>query len=56
MSRKMCFQYDIAYDNKPLFILCHVVYATLGFREHATQAVFNGDKDAAVEAVVRMSR
>ncbi len=30
ISRKLCFQYDIAYDNRPLFTLCHVVYATLG--------------------------
>ena len=27
----MCLHYDIGYSNGPLAILCHVVYATLGF-------------------------
>ena len=30
MSKKWCFSYDIGYNNNPLIILCHVVYATLG--------------------------
>jgi len=30
ISRKLCFKYDIAYNNRPSFTLCHVVYATLG--------------------------
>ena len=25
--------YDIGYHNGPLAILCHVVYATMGFRQ-----------------------
>jgi hypothetical protein len=29
----LCLHYDIGYNNKPLAILCHVVYATLGFRQ-----------------------
>jgi len=30
VSRKWCLNYDIGYNNGPLAILCHVVYATLG--------------------------
>jgi hypothetical protein len=26
----LCLRYDIGYNNVPLAILCHVVYATLG--------------------------
>jgi len=28
--QEMIFSYDIGYNNNPLIILCHVVYATLG--------------------------
>jgi len=31
VSRKWRFYYDIGYNNSLLTILCHVVYATLGF-------------------------
>jgi hypothetical protein len=31
ISTKWCFHYDIGYNNGSLTILCHVVYATLGF-------------------------
>jgi len=31
VSRKWRFYYDIGYNNGSLTILCHVVYATLGF-------------------------
>ena len=31
ISGKWCFHYDIGYNNGPLAVLCHVVYATLGF-------------------------
>jgi hypothetical protein len=27
----LCLHYDISYNNSPLAIFCHVVYATLGF-------------------------
>jgi hypothetical protein len=30
ISKNWCFHYDIVYNNRPLAILCHVVYATLG--------------------------
>jgi len=32
VSGKLSFHYDTGYDNEPLASLCHVVYATLGFR------------------------
>ena len=42
ISRKLCFQYDIAYNNIPLFTLCHVVHATLGLTiVHLTAALGN---------------
>jgi hypothetical protein len=30
ISKKLCFHYDIGYNNGALAILCHVVYAALG--------------------------
>jgi hypothetical protein len=28
--KKLCLHYDIGYNNRPLVILCRVVYSTLG--------------------------
>jgi hypothetical protein len=41
ISTKWCFYYDIGYNNEPLAILCHVVYAALGFREvsHVNESI-----------------
>jgi hypothetical protein len=30
ISKELCLHYDIGYNNGPLAILCHVVYATVG--------------------------
>jgi hypothetical protein len=45
LSRKYRYHYDIAYNNNLLYILCHVVCATMGYTVKAIGSIEGDDNE-----------